>query len=121
MTKEQYISKNYMNEDQFQAATFMYLNNNYPELRGLLFHVPNEGAKSKFEGAKLKSMGVVAGVPDLILVSPMCGIELKMPNGRLSPSQNELHKTWLSAGVPCYVCWNAIEVVELFQTKLKNK
>lgn len=115
MTKDQYITKIYMNEDQFQAATYMYINNNYPLLRGLIFHVPNEGAKSKHEGAKLKSMGVIAGVPDLICVSPLFAIELKMPSGRLSPQQKDLHNNWRSS-MPIFTCYSPIEVINALNT-----
>lgn len=114
MTKEQYISKIYMNEDQFQAATYMYINNNYPMFRKLVFHVPNQGAKNPKEGAKLKAMGVIAGVPDLILLKPLCGIELKMPTGRIDPNQKEIHAHWGNNDIPVYVCWNPEDVVDLF-------
>lgn len=118
MTKEQYISKIYMNEDQFQAATYLYINNNYPMLRRLLFHVPNQGAKNAKEGAKLKAMGVIAGVPDLICLRPLCGIELKMPTGRIDSNQKSIHEHWGNNGIPVYVCWNASEVVELLDKLL---
>lgn len=116
MTKQDYISKIFSNEDQFQAATYLYINNNYPTLRKLIFHVPNEGARSKAEAMKLKSMGVLAGVPDLILLKPLCGIELKMPNGTVSPAQKELHELWRSNSIEVYVCWNANDVCNLLET-----
>lgn len=118
MTKDQYITKVYMNEDQFQAATYIYINNNYPMLRQLIFHVPNEGAKDMKQGAKLKSMGVIAGVPDLICMSPVFGLELKMPNGRLSPAQKDMIKRWEGVGVKVHVCYSAIEVINTLNSIL---
>ena len=42
-----------------------------PELGvGRIFHVPNGGLRTKSEAAKLKAMGVVAGVADLFLPVP---------------------------------------------------
>jgi hypothetical protein len=118
MTKNDYISKIFANEDQFQAATYLYINNNYPKLRKLIFHVPNEGARSKQEAMKLKSMGVLAGVPDLILLKPLCGIELKMPNGVVSASQKDIHTIWGANGIPVYTCWNAAEVCNVLENIL---
>lgn len=63
----------------------------YPELK-LLYHIPNERKCSAREGARLKSMGVKAGVPDLCL--PVARgkyhglyIELKTKTGKLSEAQ----------------------------------
>ena len=69
----------------------------YPELR-YLFHVPNGGHRNKATAGRLKAAGVKAGVPDLLLLVPRgryhgMACELKMPGGRLSPSQ----RTWLEA------------------------
>lgn len=38
----------------------------YPELK-LLFHVPNEGKRSVYTGARMRSEGLRAGVPDICL------------------------------------------------------
>jgi hypothetical protein len=56
----------------------------------VIFHVPNGGLRSKPEAAKLKWMGVLAGVLDLVLVLPdgRCAFwETKTPHGRLSDDQ----------------------------------
>ena len=42
----------------------------HPELKGLLFHVANEGMIKPQYGAKRKLMGVVSGVADYILLMP---------------------------------------------------
>lgn len=89
----------------------------YPELR-YLFHVPNGGHRSKATAGRLKAAGVKAGVPDLLLLVPrgryhgmVC--ELKMPGGRLSPSQ----KAWLEAlnrfGYYAVVAFGAEDAVEI--------
>lgn len=124
MTKEQYISKKYMNEDQFSAATFQYINNNYPKLRGLFFHVANGGYRDKNEAAKMKSMGIVPGIHDYVCVCPLFGLELKMPNGILSPSQKNIHAIWTEAGVPHYTAYSPIEVINILEItipQLKNQ
>ena len=89
-------------EHNLQCACVRWFNLQWPEYRGLLFAVPNGGARSKATAGKLKAEGVVAGVADLILLVPkrssdnplilaptyygIC-IEMKTPKGRQSPMQ----------------------------------
>ena len=93
-------------EHNIQAACVRWFNLQWPEYRGLLFAVPNGGARSKATAGKLKAEGVVAGVSDLILLVPgfiiselkdgylakechaLC-IEMKTAKGRQSPEQHE--------------------------------
>lgn len=65
------------------------------------FHPPNGGKRRRIEAAILKGLGVVAGVPDVILIQNgmvEC-IELKSKKGRLSRSQEAAHKALRGAGV----------------------
>jgi hypothetical protein len=74
-----------------------YFNYQYPAYRGLLFAVPNGGARSKATAGRLKAEGVVAGVSDLLFLVPrgkyhgLC-LETKTPKGRQSPEQKEWQK-----------------------------
>lgn len=61
-----------------------------------LIHIPNGGKRNIREAARLKRMGVQAGVSDLLLALPVgksagLWIELKAPKGRASDAQ----KAWL--------------------------
>jgi hypothetical protein len=48
----------------------------------------------------LKSMGVVAGTPDLIIIKDgrTYGLELKVPGGRLTDAQKTAHEALRAAG-----------------------
>jgi VRR-NUC domain len=87
-------------EQEIQKAIFQHL-----ALRGVpdvfAFHVPNGGWRSRVEAAILKSMGGVAGVPDVILIrdSEMYALEIKAEGGRLSPAQRECQGRMRAAGV----------------------
>lgn len=80
-----------------QWAQWASGNGLHPELK-LLYHIPNEGKRSKFTGGKLVAEGLRKGVPDICL--PVARgryhglyIELKrLKGGRTSPEQ----KQWLS-------------------------
>lgn len=121
MTKETYLTTFYANEDQFQAATFAYINHNYPELRKLIFHVPNGGMRSKREAMKFKAMGLLQGCPDLVCVCPLFGLELKMPNGVQSATQKQVEQIWTDAGVPYFIAYNPMQVIFHLNTILCPK
>jgi hypothetical protein len=112
MTKEQYLAYQPANEDQFQAATFRYINHNYPQWRKLVFHVPNESATSDLMRMQLKSKGVVPGIPDIICMEPRWAIELKMPKGVQSEPQKLIEQVWTQNGIPYFLCRNAAEVLQ---------
>ena len=77
-------------ENRIQQEIFTYHWNKYPEERGLLFMVHNAGS-SRINGARLKSMGMVKGVSDMIYLKPNGSgpifIEIKTPKGKQSTAQ----------------------------------
>lgn len=82
-------------EGKIQSQCVAWFWNEYPEYRGLLFHIPNEGNReSKTDGAYRKALGLVAGVSDLMLLVArgsyhgLC-IEMKTEIGRQSDVQKE--------------------------------
>lgn len=108
-------------EHNLQAACVRWFNLQWPQYRGLLFAIPNGGARSKATAGKLKAEGVVAGVSDLILMKPhfrqgvyfsdmipldsyaLC-IEMKTAKGRQSPEQKEWQKKVEEFGYKYAVC-----------------
>ena len=82
------------NEHTMQCGCFDWFQWKHRKYQGLLFAVPNGGARNKATAAKMKMEGVVAGVADLLLLIPAKGchglcIELKNEKGRQSPAQKE--------------------------------
>ena len=120
MTKEQFLAFIPQSEDQFQAATNQFINHNYPKMRHFYFHVPNESATSDLMRLKLYSMGVLPGVPDFIFLKPYTWtIELKMPNGTVSPKQKALHELWQTyCSVKTFICRTPGEVISILDIML---
>lgn len=116
MTREQYITSIYTSEAQFTAATFRYINAEYPRLRHLFFHVPNEQATSDLMRMQQKGMGVLPGVPDFLFLWPITwGLELKWGNGRTSDKQTTLHQLWQERGIPVEVAWTPEQVLVILR------
>lgn len=107
-------------EHNIQSACVRWFNIQWPQYQGLLFAVPNGGARSKATAGKLKAEGVVAGVADLILMVPRCVkahddegwfntihalcIEMKTAKGRQSPDQKEWQAKVEAKGYHYAVC-----------------
>lgn len=76
-------------EQAFHQSVASYINAAYPAL--LWWHTPNaSGNRGPRLGGILKSMGVLAGTPDIALVLPngtAAFVELKASKGSLSPAQ----------------------------------
>lgn len=51
------------------------------------FHIPNGGGRSKVEAGIFKAMGVMPGVPDIMILPGPYFLEVKALGGRLSPEQ----------------------------------
>lgn len=69
--------------------------------KGLLyFHPASGGLRTKSEAAKFKAMGVVPGIPDLIMLyaGKTYGLELKTKRGVVSADQRAMLDAFRSAG-----------------------
>jgi len=78
-------------EDRTQAAIVDWIRVCAPGC--LVFHVPNGGLRSKREASRFKWIGVVAGIPDLIIWAPggrTYTIEVKAPEGVLRKNQKTI-------------------------------
>lgn len=82
-------------EAEIQAACVRWFRYQFPKMAKLLIAVPNGGSRDAREAVNLKIQGVVAGVSDLLLLTPRKGfgclcIEMKTETGK----QSELQAEW---------------------------
>jgi hypothetical protein len=79
--------------------------------------IPNGGKRNLIEAVNLKRSGVVAGVPDLLLVADgrVSFLELKQPRGRLSPVQAAAHAQLRRAGARVETSYGLDHAVEVLK------
>lgn len=111
-----------MTEEELHIRVMNYLRHSLPMRHAngeyLYYHTPNGGWRHPAIAAKLKAMGTLAGVPDLIFIRPHNGlqkldfIELKKDaKQKLSESQEWFRHTAEQMGCNYAVCWS-IDMVE---------
>lgn len=97
----------------------------HPEL-ALLYHIPNEGKRSKFVGYKLQAQGMRRGVPDICLPVPRGGygalyVELKRrKGGRVSEEQRVWIDALNRAGNKAVICKGFDEAKAAIEEYLKG-
>lgn len=107
-------------EAQIQRSVVAFLALQESMGRLLWFAVPNGGQRHPGAGFNLKRQGMRRGIPDLVVVpkvGPVCFIELKSEDGRVSEEQ----EAWLEKlplfGCSVAVCRSLDEVRQfLFET-----
>jgi hypothetical protein len=90
-------------ESRLQASIVKYFDAIGLRRDCLVFSVPNEGRRSRVAAGILKSMGMLPGVADLVIVAPggRCHfLEVKTARGKLSSTQQEFRRRCRSLDVP---------------------
>jgi hypothetical protein len=82
------------------------------------FHPANGGFRKPIEAAILKGLGVVAGVPDVIMIHEgRCyAIEIKAPGGRATPKQLEAIAAMEAAGAYCCIAEGLDEAIAVLES-----
>ena len=107
-------------EDDLQAAVAELL-----DMLGWLYcHVPNGGKRNLREAARLKRMGVKAGIPDVLIFEPVVhtvsgsvtgfglALELKIKPNRPTPEQIATLAALHERGWGMRVCYSMDDVME---------
>lgn len=104
----------FMSEDQIQASFYQTAFNTYPQIRGLLFSVPNGSTRHPLEAMKLKATGLTPGIPDMLLLwgGKCYAFEFKVPGGHLSPVQVKIHEVWSRSGIEVRIWYTTESALE---------
>lgn len=110
-------------EQRIQADSYQWFNNSFPSLRGLLYHVPNGELRDPITASKLKAMGVVAGIPDIVFHyrTKTYFFEFKKPGGTISDDQKKIHKQLDLHRFVVYVLDTIEEFQYLIETIVNDK
>jgi hypothetical protein len=98
-------------EDDLQRQVMAFLDVALPA-EAVAFAVPNGGKRHAREAARMKGLGVKAGVPDLCVVyrGRAAFLELKAKRGVMSPAQKAMQKRLIYAGADVCLCKSVAEV-----------
>jgi hypothetical protein len=98
-------------EDDLQRAVIQYLGWALPP-DGVAFAIPNGGLRSKKQAARMKGLGIVAGIPDIGICyrGRSYFIELKSSRGVMSPAQRSMAQRLIYAGAAVCCCRSVPEV-----------
>ena len=93
MPRNDYLKSGELSEDAIQKTIISWVRT-HPLLKNIVIHIPNEGKRSPIYGKRLRDMGMVAGVWDLLNATSRRGyigawIEIKSKDGKLTQAQKE--------------------------------
>lgn len=114
------------NEQQTLVAWAKRHEEEWPELR-MLYHIPNEGKRSRKNGARLKAEGLKSGVPDICLPVARGGhhglyIELKRrKDSEVTKEQLEWIADLVAQGYVAAVCRGCDEAISLITRYLTGR
>jgi hypothetical protein len=103
-------------EAQIQASIVQWIRLVAPEL--LVFHVPNGGYRTPVEAARMKWIGVLAGIPDLVLLGrdgKTWLIEVKTADGVLSAEQRAIADRCAALRIPLVIARSIDDVRQAFE------
>lgn len=105
-------------EDRLQAEIVKWWQETYPARRADLFHVPNEAKRTPQEAGRMAAIGLMPGVPDLLLHvgdNRFVPIEVKAEGGRLSEAQKSIRKFWGERGTIIHVVRSVQDFQEIIR------
>lgn len=105
-------------EDHIHAGIIQYIRVCHPDC--LPFHPANGGFRNKREAARLKWLGVFAGIPDIVILRPggrVALMEVKAPKGVLTDNQIAVRGHCERFEIP-WACVRSIDDARAFLAKI---
>lgn len=120
---DEVLQEQQQTEGRIQSECFQWFWNAYPDLRGLMYHVPNGGKMSGARGNMLKAMGVISGIPDLEFHfwKRTFFLECKTPTGTVQKEQKAIHTILHEHGFRVFVFRSLEQFQEIIFAILEDK
>lgn len=108
-------------ESSIQTTCVSWFRLQYPNY--LCFSIPNGGSRNRIEAAHLKREGAMAGVSDLIVITPnaVLFVEMKTAKGKQSEYQKEFEKRVTALGFEYKVCRSLQDFILTVEHFIKDK
>ncbi len=105
-------------EHNHQAIVIAWFRMKYKD--AIIFAIPNGGNRNITEAARLKKEGVLAGIPDLVVIgkNKLFFIEMKNESGRLSATQKTIHEKINRLGFAVHTCYGYKEAQEKIEEEM---
>ena len=111
-------------EAKIQSDCYLWFHNNFTNLRGLLYHVPNGELRDPITAKKLQAMGVVPGIPDICFhyKSNTYFLEFKKPKtGKTLKDQKKIHEALETQGFTVWIIDSLGQFIQLIQHIVERK
>lgn len=109
-------------EDKIHISIIDFLE----RISAFYYHIPNGGYRNQAEGAKLKRMGVKAGIPDICIpipIKPYHGLYLEIKrkrNYKISSHQKYIHPKLKSLGYRMEIVKSLEEAITIVREYFSN-
>ena len=115
-----------LNISEYEASKILWEWLTWKQLDKFCFHVSNEGRRSLHTGARLKAIGLRAGVSDYFIGLPRgrfhgCFLELKVGKNKLTKAQYELFEHMATQDYYCAWATGFDEAKQTIETYLAMK
>lgn len=118
------LYKWFTKEDHFATAVATYIRSQYPGLNW--WHTPNESKRTPLQQLKIVSLGVRAGVSDIIIISNKIGekglvMELKIKPNILTAEQSKFVNDMMACGWDIAIEYNLNGAMQTIDNYVRTK
>lgn len=110
-------------EEKEQTTFFRWLGYAHPNLRKVVYAIPNGGSRNIFEAYNMKLAGVTAGIPDVNVDIPAkdgkyhgLRLEFKVKGRKCTPIQQDIHEALRAQNYRVETVYSWIEAQKVFST-----
>jgi hypothetical protein len=110
-------------EGKIQQTAITYIRNKYPELYGVIYHIPNGGFRDDLTASIMTGQGLTPGVQDLHFIwgGQLYLIEVKTERGEVSSAQKAVHAQHDKQGFKTYIFKTSEQIIYFVEWVIAGK